>query len=206
MSTAVMTEQRIAQTSPRFKPQDSSSPSFRRAGFGTKAAGAFYLLSVMAATFAAIIVRRELSVNGGLIAVSAMIAVMLLFYGALSSVNRSVAVLAACFNLAGLAVEILRLQPHGVNIAIVFDGFFCILIGYLAFRSTKLPGMLGVFMVLGGLGWLTFLSSPIAHYLSPYNLAFGILGEGSVCLWLLLSDVSAGKPHGATGPYAPIPD
>jgi hypothetical protein len=37
-----------------------------------------------------------------------------------------------------------------------------------------------------GLGWLTLLSSPLASNLSPYNLALGILGEGSVCLWILM--------------------
>jgi hypothetical protein len=41
-------------------------------------------------------------------------------------------------------------------------------------------------MTLGGLGWLTFLSPPLAIYLSPYNLAFGLLGEASVMLWLLV--------------------
>ena len=65
-----------------------------------------------------------------------------------------------------------------MNIAIVFDGFYCILIGYLVFTSAFLPRMLGALMALGGLGWLTFLSSPLANYLSPYNLAFGLLGEG----------------------------
>jgi len=40
---------------------------------------------------------------------------------------------------------------------------------------------------LSGLGWLTLLSLPVANYLSPYNLAFGLLGEGAVCLWALLT-------------------
>ena len=45
-------------------------------------------------------------------------------------------------------------------------------------------------MVLGGLGWLTLLSPVFANYLSPYNLALGILGEGSVCLWILVMGVN----------------
>jgi hypothetical protein len=45
-------------------------------------------------------------------------------------------------------------------------------------------------MALCGLGWLTLLSSPLASNLSPYNLALGILGEGSVCLWILVMGVN----------------
>ena len=121
--------------------------------------------------------------------VLAMIAVTLLFYDILSPLNRRLSVLAASFNLVGFAFEILRLQPRGVNIAVVFNGFFCILIGCLAFGSILLPRILEALIVLGGLGWLTFLSPPLANYFAPYNLAFGLLGEGSVCLWLLLTGV-----------------
>jgi hypothetical protein len=32
--------------------------------------------------------------------------------------------------------DALRLQPQGLNIAIVFAGFYCLLIGCLIFRST----------------------------------------------------------------------
>jgi hypothetical protein len=186
MSTALMTEQ-IAKTSPRFTASDFRALSFRTPYFRTKTAGVFYLLSVLTAAFAEIFVRGRLNLAGGLVAASAMIAVTLLFYDILSPVNRSLSLLAASFNLVGLAFEVLRSQPQGVNIAIVFNGFFCMLVGCLVFRSTSWPRILGALTALGGLGWLTFLSSPLAHYLFPYNLAFGLLGEGAVCLWLILT-------------------
>jgi hypothetical protein len=47
-----------------------------------------------------------------------------------------------------------------------------------------------VLIAVGGLGWLTFLSPPLAKHLSPYNLAFGILGQESVMLWLLVMGVN----------------
>jgi hypothetical protein len=43
-------------------------------------------------------------------------------------------------------------EPQGLNIAMVFHGFYCILVGYLIFRSTFLPRILGALMALGGLG------------------------------------------------------
>ena len=198
MSSSVVM-QRTTEVSPRFK---------------ARMAGVLFLLSVVTAAFAEIFVRGRLNVAGGLVAVLGMIAVTLLFYDILSPVDRSLCVLAASFNLVGLAFEALRLQPQGVNIAIVFDGFYCILIGYLVFTSAVPPRILGALMVLGGLGWLTFLSSPLANYLSPYNLAFGLLGEGSVCLWILLMGVNvrrwneqasaAGKPLSMAAGRAPL--
>jgi hypothetical protein len=61
------------------------------------------------------------------------------------------------------------------------------------------PRFLGVLMAVGGLGWLTLLSSTLANYLSPYNLAFGILGEGLVCLWILVGEHSTLEGAGQRG-------
>jgi hypothetical protein len=158
--------------------------------FKAKTAGVLYLLSVLVASFAEIFVQGRMNVAGGLIAVSLMIAATLFFYDLLSPMSRRLTLLAAAFNLVGLAFELLRLQPQGVNVAVVFDAFYCILVGYLVFRSTSVPRSLGALMALGGVGWLTLLSPVLASYLSPYNLAVGILGEGSVCLWILVMDVN----------------
>jgi hypothetical protein len=45
-------------------------------------------------------------------------------------------------------------------------------------------------MVFAGLGWVTYRSPPLAHYLSPYNLAVDLLGQESVMLWLLVMGVN----------------
>jgi hypothetical protein len=76
---------------------------------------------------------------------------------------------------------------------LVFFGCYCLLIGYLIFRSTFLPRILGALMAFGGLGWLTFLSPPIASHLSPYNMFPGVLGEGALTLWLLVVGVNVAK-------------
>jgi hypothetical protein len=46
-------------------------------------------------------------------------------------------------------------------------------------------------MAIAGLGWVTYLSPPLAAYLFPYNLALSLLGEGSLMLWLLVMGVNA---------------
>ncbi len=93
----------------------------------------------------------------------------------------------------GLTFEALRLNPRGVDVALVFTGFYCLLIGYLMFRSTFVPRILGALMAFAGLGWLTYLSNPLVSYLSPYNLACALLAEASVFLWLLVMGVNAPK-------------
>ena len=180
MSAAVMME-RSAGASPRFK---------------ARLAGALYVFSLLTAAITEIFVRGRLNIAGGLIAVAGMAAMTLLFYDLLKPVNRGLALLAAFFSFVGLAFEALRLQPRGMNIALVFAGLFCIVSGYLIFRSTFLPRILGALMALAGLSWLTFLSTPLANYLSPYNVASGILGEVSVFLWLLVMGVNAERWKG----------
>jgi len=83
----------------------------------------------------------------------------------------------------------LELYGLGVSICFVFFGVYCLLIGYLIFKSSFLPRILGVLMAVAGLGWLTFLFPPLAAYLSPYNLILGFLAELALMLWLLVMGV-----------------
>jgi len=92
--------------------------------------------------------------------------------------------------LRALALMFFELNTQAGNICVVFFGVYCLLIGYLIFRSAFLPRILGALMALAGLGWLTFLSPPLANHLSPYNLVLGFLAELSLCLWLLVRGVN----------------
>lgn len=92
--------------------------------------------------------------------------------------------------LRALASLFLELYRQTVNICFVFFGVYCLLIGYLIFKSTFLPRILGVFLVIAGLGWLTFLFPPLANYLSPYILVVGVLAELALMLWLLVMGVN----------------
>jgi hypothetical protein len=165
-----------------------ASPDFR-----ARIAGVLYLLTIVTGILALKFVtggRQWLVTN--LIATACYIAVTLLFYYIFKPVNRSLSLLAAFFSLAGCAIGFLSLfhfARFGIS-PLVFFGFYCLLIGYLISRSTFLPRILGVLMAFGGLGWLTFLSPPLASHLSPYIFAPGLLGEGSLTLWLLVIGVN----------------
>ncbi|HYS54640.1 MAG TPA: DUF4386 domain-containing protein [Thermoanaerobaculia bacterium] len=99
--------------------------------------------------------------------------------------------------LPALALLCLKLRAQAYSISLVFFGFYCLLIGYLIFRSTFLPRIVGALMAFAGLSWLTFLSPPLAHHLSPYIVAPGLLGEGTLILWLLVIGV---QPEGERKP------
>jgi uncharacterized protein DUF4386 len=127
-----------------------------------------------------------------LVAHAFYIAVTLLFYHLFKPVNRSLSLLAALFSLLGCANDVrglFHLPPHKVN-SLIFFGPYCLLIGYLIFRSTFLPRILGVLMMSAGLGWLIFLS-PLANHLSTYVKVLGFLAEMSLMLWLIVKGVNA---------------
>ncbi len=58
--------------------------------------------------------------------------------------------------LQALALMFLNLNTQAYSVGVVFEGLFWIPIGYLIFRSTFLPRMLGALFAFGGLGYLTF--------------------------------------------------
>jgi hypothetical protein len=97
----------------------------------------------------------------------------------------------------GAAVQLLfRLHAQAFNIAILFFGFYCVLIGVLALRSTFLPRILGVLMAIAGVAYVVnnvavFLLLPGAGHLSSYATTLGGLGELSLLLWLLILGVNA---------------
>jgi Domain of unknown function (DUF4386) len=157
--------------------------------------GAVYLLYFLTAVLAQFFVSRKLVVYGdvvNLIAYAFYIVLTLLFYYMFKPVNRSLSLLAAVFSLVGCAIGVLdlfHLAPSHLS-PLLFFGFYCLLIGYLILRSTFLPRVLGWLMAFAGLGWLAFLSAPIAKSLSLYIEVLGILAEASLMLWLLVMGVN----------------
>ena len=93
--------------------------------------------------------------------------------------------------LQALALVFLRLRAAAYhNIGLVFFGLYCLLVGILILRSTFLPRILGVLMVLAGLSYVLFLSPPLVRSLQPYILVFPGVGQISLTLWLLVIGVN----------------
>lgn len=154
-------------------------------------AGAFYSITFVTGTIA-LFVRGGVGMAAGAIAGIAYVVVTLLFYGLFKPVSRSLSLLAAVVSLAGCAIGPLNSSGR-VSVPIhplVFFGAYCLLIGYLILNSGFLPRFLGVLMAFGGLGWLTFVSPPLAARLSPYVYAPGMIAEGALTVWLLVKGVN----------------
>ena len=94
--------------------------------------------------------------------------------------------------LQALALMFLKLNQYAYNIDLVFFGLWCVLTGYLIFRSTFLPRILGVLLTISGLGYLTYLYPPLAYRLFfPYIAVAAALGEIPLELWLIVMGVNA---------------
>ena len=92
--------------------------------------------------------------------------------------------------LQAQAYLFLRLYNQAYGISLVFFGFFMLVTGYLIFRSTFLPRVLGVMFSIGGLAALTFLAPAWGASHLSWVLLFDI-GEALLPLWLLLKGVNA---------------
>src|SRR6266403_4248561 len=119
-------------------------------------AGGVYLLVFVTGALA-LVVRGGAGSAAGLIAGLLYVAVTWLFYDLFKPVNKRLSLLAASVSLFGIAVgPVLKVNP------LPFFGIYCLLIGYLIFRSTFLPRALGALMAFASVGWLTFLSPALA--------------------------------------------
>jgi hypothetical protein len=93
----------------------------------------------------------------------------------------------------GLVALLLRLDHQCEAMAMVFFGAHAVLAGYLIARSGYLPRLLGALSVLGGLGWLTYLSPPLGDRLVPFILPIAGIGAAAMIGWLLVVGVDEAR-------------
>jgi Domain of unknown function (DUF4386) len=182
---------RIASLSPRLR---------------ARIAGVLYLIIFIAAPSGA----KDVTVAKMAITMACDTGVALLFYGLLWPVSKNLSLLAAVFRLILVAVITVNSLNYfgllgsfkgahssaafntGYDIALVPFGIHCLLTGYLIFRSNFLPRIIGILLALAGLGYLTFVWPPLGDRLFvPYILVPGLVGEGSLTLWLIFFGVNA---------------
>ena len=99
--------------------------------------------------------------------------------------------------LAALAYVFVRAHDYGFGIGLIFFGFACLMYGYLLFRSGYFPRTLGILMAIAGLSYLVnsftlILAPTYAGTIFPV-LVLALIGELSLCLWLILKGVDLPK-------------
>ena len=100
--------------------------------------------------------------------------------------------------LSTLAYLPLRLHGYGFGLSLIFFACFCLVMGYLIFRSEYLPKALGVLLQIAGLCYLinsfAQLEAPdFADRIFPAILAPAFVGELSLAVWLSVRGVDAEK-------------
>jgi hypothetical protein len=89
---------------------------------------------------------------------------------------------------------------NGLLIATLFWGLWLLPFGYLVMRSRFLPWVLGAFLVLGGLGYVTQvfwqILAPDTRF-PDFLLLPAAIGEIGICLWLLMMGVRGSRPGAA---------
>ncbi|HEX4965697.1 MAG TPA: DUF4386 domain-containing protein [Thermoanaerobaculia bacterium] len=99
--------------------------------------------------------------------------------------------------LQALARGTIKLWGYVFSVSLSFFGVFCLLTGYLLFKSKFFPRVLGVLMAIAGAYYLTnysfveFLGLPEIPYIGMLRPT--LVGEVALALWLLVVGVNETK-------------
>jgi Domain of unknown function (DUF4386) len=154
-------------------------------------AGALYLLTIILGMFAAFVGNPSYGRPALLIGTVAYGGVTVLLYLIFKPVNPALSLIAAAFSLAGCAISILEtahIYQAPFNSLVLF-GFYCLMLAWLSLRSEFTPRVLGWLLAVAGVGWLTYIVPPLARQLVYATMAAGLIGEGSLTVWLLMGSM-----------------
>lgn len=87
------------------------------------------------------------------------------------------------------------LAPVNYSIYGAFYGLDILCVAYLVVKSTFLPRFIGVLLAVDGLAYLvsgftSMLAPGVADHLNPWIALPSPVGEGALCLWLLVAGVN----------------
>ena len=153
--------------------------------------GVLYFLNLLTGVAAMVLISRKQQSAGdamNLVASILYTAVTLLLWHLLRNVDSWVSAVAAVVSLLGYWLPLARYEDaypplHITNF--LFFGIYCLLIAYLIFRSRFMPNIVGALMACAGVCWLTTLSLHLTHVLGPVPLGIGLLGEGTLIVYLM---------------------
>src|SRR5688500_664189 len=95
--------------------------------------------------------------------------------------------------LEAMAYLLIRINALGTQIALIFFGVSTVMTGYLMYRATFLPRVLGVLALIGGAGWLAFVYPPLGSKLFVPVALFALFGSAVKIGWLLVRGVDEKK-------------
>jgi hypothetical protein len=97
--------------------------------------------------------------------------------------------------LQALAALFLNVFGSGFMIAQIFFAAWLLPLGYLVYKSSFLPRILGILLILDFFAiliwFVQFFLFPDYEVISYPGLALSFVAEGSLCLWLLVKGVNA---------------
>lgn len=129
------------------------------------------------------------SVPIGLVAITHRLEALLLLQDAGANADEAMR--------AAFAASLQR-YGHGLRIASLFWGLWLLPFGWLVLRSARLPRVLGLLLVLGGIGYVVKVFGDLVpafadSALMDYVTLPAALGEIGSCLWLLAFGARAGR-------------
>lgn len=132
----------------------------------------------------AMVVLAVASVPIGLVAATHRLEALSLLQGATADAD---AAFSSCMQRYG----------HGLRIASLFWGLWLLPFGWLVLRSARLPRLLGVFLMLGGAGYVVQVFGGLVPGIADaawmgYVRMPAAIGEIGSCLWLLVFGARAG--------------
>jgi hypothetical protein len=140
-------------------------------------------------TFAAGITGLLLRGSTGAMAVGiaslSYVVVTVLLYWIFKPGGAALSLVAALVSLFAILAGALRILPFNT---LTLFGVYCVLLSVLASRLRSAPRVLTVLLALAGVGWLAFAVPGFATAAYPWNLVPGIIGEGALTVWLLVSE------------------
>ena len=142
--------------------------------------------------------RRAATLMVALAAASVPIGLMALSHRmeALSLLDSTAAHATAAVDAAFAAS--LQRYGHGLRIASLFWGLWLLPFGWLVLRSARIPRVLGVLLMLGGIGYVVKLFGGLMpgfadSAFARYTTLPAALGEIGSCLWLLAFGARASR-------------
>ena len=164
-------------------------------------AGALWLIVILASVIGIAVQSTQPRIAFAALEFGAVcyLGVSVLLYTLFKPVEATLALFAAACGVMGLASggDTSPTSPpseSGFLLGMVFFGTQILTIGFLITRSTLIPRVLGLLLMLGGVSYIinsftNFVAPDVGTHLMPFIVPIAILGEGGLTLWLLVKGV-----------------